>query len=171
METNGSAVNTVLASGRQMLGHMSPKNSPLEAFMSKAQALSTAVSDAESAYCWLSCMLAIRALSQGNFGVGALLVDASGIMVAKGGNQVFAPRFRSDAHAEMVVMTDFERRRQDVSHLARYTLFTSLESCPMCFVRLVTAGVGTVIHVANDALGEMVTQKKVLPSVWVVVSK
>ena len=36
----------------------------------------------------------------------------------------------------------------------------------MCFVRLVSAGVGTVIHVATDALGGMVTQKKVLPAVW-----
>jgi cytosine deaminase len=87
-------------------------------------------------------------------------------MVAKGENQMFAPRFRSEAHAEMVVMNDFERRQKEVSHLARYTLFTSLESCPMCFVRLVSAGVGTVIHVATDALGGMVTQQKVLPAVW-----
>src|SRR5262249_37694257 len=135
--TKRSSANQVLTSGRQILRKIRSQPAAIEAFISTAQALSTTVSDAESAYCWLSCVLALRALSQGNFGVGALLVDASGSIVATGGNQMFVPRFRSEAHAEMVVMNEFESRRTAVAHLARYRLFTSLESCPMCLVRLV----------------------------------
>jgi tRNA(Arg) A34 adenosine deaminase TadA len=166
MQTNQGSVHKLMASGRQMLGQMKPTTSAITTFISSAQALATAVPDAESAYCWFSCVLALRALSQGNFGVGALLVDARGRIVAKGGNQIFAPRFSSAAHAEMVAMNEFERRSKEVSHLARYTLFTSLESCPMCLVRLLTAGVGTVIHVAPDALGGMVKQHRALPGAW-----
>src|SRR5579864_9473013 len=57
----------------------------------------------DDAYAWLTCTLALEGVARDNFGVGAILVDAGGQVVAQGHNQVFHPYFRSDRHAEMVV--------------------------------------------------------------------
>ncbi len=70
---------------------------------------------------------AIAAAEDGNFGVGACLVDPSGQVVERGHNHVFHPYPRSDLHAEMDTMTRFEDRMQGTGqhprvhpvHLAR----------------------------------------------------
>src|SRR5690242_5162589 len=67
---------------------------------------------------------ACSALGEGNFGIGALLVDPDGKTVLRKHNQVFKPYFRSDAHAEMVVVREFETMHHDQS-LRGYTLYTS----------------------------------------------
>jgi tRNA(Arg) A34 adenosine deaminase TadA len=93
---------------------------------------------------------AIEAAKEGNFGVGAVLVNESGKIVQRGHNHVFNPHFRSDLHAEMDVMTKFEDHNKDVDRLSGYTLYTSLEPCPMCLTRLITSGVEKVYHAAPD---------------------
>lgn len=85
--------------------------------------------------------------------------------MVSGHNQVFFPRFRSDLHAEMVVVNMFEMMRADES-LRGYTLYTSLEPCPMCMARLITAGVSCVFHVADDPQAGMVHLAHQLPAVW-----
>jgi len=55
-------------------------------------------------YIWLTNVLALKAVDSGNFGVGCILVDSSDNIIAEGHNEVFNPYFRSDRHAEMVVM-------------------------------------------------------------------
>lgn len=107
---------------------------------------------------------AIRASARGNFGVGAVLIDDAGRVVQKGQNRVFVPRFRSDLHAEMDAMTKFERRNDRT--LRGYTLYTSVEPCPMCFARLITAGVSTVRYACPDKQGGMVHLMGRLPPVW-----
>src|SRR5262245_23051180 len=92
----------------------------------------------------IACQEALAAARQGNFGVGAVLVDAHGTVVAQGQNAVFYPRFRSDLHAEMVVMTAFEEQHPEADNMRGYTLLSSLEPCPMCLARLLAAGVQTV---------------------------
>lgn len=109
---------------------------------------------------------ALAAAREGNGGIGALLVDPDGQVVERAHNQVLAPYFRSDLHAEMTVMTRFEDRVQARCQLKDYTLFTSLEPCPMCVVRLSAAGVGTVIYAAADAEGGMAATADRLPPVW-----
>ena len=52
----------------------------------------------------VACQEALVAALRGNYGVGALLVDPQGTIVARGQNAVFSPYFRSDLHAELVVM-------------------------------------------------------------------
>src|SRR5512135_1079983 len=81
---------------------------------------------------------AIAAAQDGNFGVGACLVDPSGQVVERGHNHVFHPYPRSDLHAEMDTMTRFEDRVRGPVDIREYTLFTSLEPCPMCLTRLIT---------------------------------
>ncbi len=110
---------------------------------------------------------ALAAAREGNFGVGAVIVDPQGQIVVWGHNHVFHPHFRSDIHAEMDAMTTFEDAFKDVSSMRDYTLFTSLEPCPMCLTRLITSGVGSVYYAAPDVESGMVSRLEHLTPVWV----
>ncbi len=121
----------------------------------------------DDAFAWLTCTLALEAVAGDNFGIGALLVDAGGQVLAQGHNQVFHPYFRSDRHAEMVVMDRWEDGRAGPPARGDGTLYTSLEPCPMCLVRLCHApAVRRVLYVAPDPLGGMVQRLNNLPPVW-----
>ncbi|MCL2530111.1 MAG: nucleoside deaminase [Coriobacteriia bacterium] len=111
---------------------------------------------------------AISAAESGNFGVGAILVDdQTGEIVCRGNNKVFS-RHRSDLHAEMDLLNTFESKHGSKSRelLKGMTLYTSLESCPMCLCRIITSGVARVFHVADDELGGMVHLYRQLPETW-----
>lgn len=120
----------------------------------------------EDFYSWAVCVLALQAVSRGNFGIGSVLVDGTGAILEAGHNEVFAPHFRSDCHAEMVVMTRFEARKMQNVDLRTCTLYTSLESCPMCLCRMISSGIGKVLYVASDDIGGMVRRRRNLPPVW-----
>ncbi len=109
---------------------------------------------------------ALAAVDEGNFGIGCLIVDSQGRTVARGHNHVFFPHFRSDLHGEMVVMNAFEDAHLRLPSMKDYTLYTSLESCPMCMARLITAGVGRIFHIADDPPSGMVHLAHQLPPVW-----
>ena len=116
---------------------------------------------------------AIIAAQNGNFGVGAILVnnDTNEIMY-RGQNKVFSES-RSDLHAEMDLLNNFEIQNKTKSRelLKKFTLYTSLESCPMCLCRIITAGLAEVYHVADDSGGGMVHLYNQLPPVWQEISK
>ena len=114
----------------------------------------------------LACSEALGAARMGNYGVGAVLIDPHGEILEQGRNTVFFPRFRSDLHAEMAVMTAFEERHPAVDNMRGYTLLCSLEPCPMCVARLLIAGVQTVKFLAHDDLGGMVNQRHSFPGAW-----
>jgi len=114
----------------------------------------------------LACREALEAARIGNYGVGAVLVDRGGAVVERGRNSVFFPRFRSDLHAEMVVMNSFEDRFPSMEDMRGYTLVCSLEPCPMCLARLLVAGVHVVKFLAYDELGGMVRQRHQFPAAW-----
>ena len=122
---------------------------------------------AHEAHAVQACRLAVQALSVGTYGVGALLVDADGAVVVEGHNRVRGPEgFRSDLHAEMVVTNEYEALELPRDEARSHTLITSLESCPMCLTRLVVAGFGTVLHLADDPVGGMVRRRQHLPPVF-----
>ena len=110
---------------------------------------------------------AIAAAKEGNFGVGAVLVRESGEIIQRGRNYVFKPFFRSDLHAEMDVMTKFEEHYKDVENLKGFILYTSLEPCPMCLLRLISSGVKKIYFAAKDEDGGMVYRFKHMPPVWI----
>jgi cytosine deaminase len=114
----------------------------------------------------VACREALEAARTGNYGVGAVLVDPEGRIVARGRNSVFFPRFRSDLHAEMVVLNAFEERHPRSKHMRGYTLVCSLEPCPMCLARLLVAGVQTVKFLARDDLAGMVGHRGKFPAAW-----
>lgn len=105
---------------------------------------------------------ALDAAREGNFGVGAVLVLGNAI-VERGHNRVFAPRFRSDLHAEMDVLTRFEDRHPSWEGLHGLTLYSSLEPCPMCTVRLINAGLNFVYYASSDQAGGMLNRFESLP--------
>lgn len=122
-------------------------------------------------YVWLTCILALEAVDSGNPGVGCILVDNGDNVVVHDHAKTFNPYFRSDQHAEMVVMNKFEDTYRNVTKLAGYTLYTSLECCPMCLVRLITSGVNTVLYAASGTPPGMVHRMKDLPPRWVELAK
>jgi len=122
-------------------------------------------------YALETCKLALQAVESGNFGIGCIVVNPNGDIVARGHNQVFYPYFRSDRHGEMVVMDMIEENYKRNNGMKGYKLYTSLESCPMCMARLITSGCETIIHVADDPSGGMVHLKHNLPPMWIELAK
>jgi tRNA(Arg) A34 adenosine deaminase TadA len=117
-------------------------------------------------YAWLTNVLALKSVDSGNYGVGSIIVDAEGKIVALGHNLVYSPSFRSDLHAEMVTLNYFEEKNPQITTLKGYTLYTSLESCPMCLIRLISAGINRVLYVSSDPIGGMTGSINLLPSLW-----
>ena len=114
----------------------------------------------------LTCGEALEAAREGNYGVGAILVDPDGEVVCRGRNRAFYPKFRSDLHAEMDAMNAFEEGWPRSGDMRGFTLVISLEPCPMCLARLLIAGVETIKFIAHDELGGMVTHMDHLPEAW-----
>lgn len=116
---------------------------------------------------------AITAAKKGSFGVGAILVNnETNEIMYRGQNKVFSES-RSDLHAEMDLLNNFEIQNKSNSRelLKKFTLYSSLESCPMCLCRIITSGVLEVYHIADDLGGGMVHLYNQLPPVWKEISK
>jgi len=116
---------------------------------------------------------AILANENGNFGVGAILVNnETNEIEYRGQNKVFSES-RSDLHAEMDLLNAFEMMNKENSRelIKKYTLFTSLESCPMCLCRIITSGILKMYHIADDPTGGMVCHYDKLPLDWQEISK
>jgi tRNA(Arg) A34 adenosine deaminase TadA len=101
-----------------------------------------------------------EAFVEGNVGVGAVLTDPHGRVVAVGRNRVSdkeAPpgRLRSTyiAHAEIDVLGQLTPG--DYRH---HTLWTTLESCPLCTMAIVTSNVGSVAFAARDRLWDGISR-------------
>ncbi|VVB91793.1 tRNA-specific adenosine deaminase [uncultured archaeon] len=154
-------------SGLRELAKISPKNRDTDKFKSRLMEYKFNNADPDDGYIWLADILALGAMNSGNFGVGCVLTDVNGNVVVRGHNEVFNPYFRSDRHGEMVVMDEFEDAHQNILNLEGFTLYTSLESCPMCLIRLITSGVSRVLHAAPDIEGGMVHKMKNLPQFWI----
>jgi len=92
--------------------------------------------------------VARRSRANGNHPFGALLVDASGEVVAEAENTVETDRDPT-GHAE-INLVRAAVRRFDATYLAGCTLFSSTEPCAMCSGAIYWAGIGGVVF----ALGE-----------------
>jgi tRNA(adenine34) deaminase len=114
---------------------------------------------------WVACIIALLAHDTGNYGVGALIADDTRNVLAYGYNEICSPTFRSEAHAEMVVLTGFETRYPNQKKDG-LTLYSSLEPCPMCYTRILISGIPRVVYVADDDDGGMVQRKNLMPTYW-----
>lgn len=156
----------IVEAGRKLLAEISPPSGEARAWKEFFSAYRFGAEYPDDAYVWLTGILALKSVAVGNFGVGSILVNGAGEVVAQGHNEVFKPYFRSDRHAEMVVMNRFEKANPHATGLSAYTLYTSLEPCPMCLVRLSTSNISKILYAAVDAEGGMVHNRHSLPPFW-----
>jgi len=105
-----------------------------------------ALSDAH--YMQLALEQARLAAERGEVPVGAVLVDAQGMVLASDGNR---PIEYNDptAHAEMVVLRQAGRRLANY-RLSGATMYVTIEPCVMCAGALVHARVSRLVYGADD---------------------
>jgi tRNA(Arg) A34 adenosine deaminase TadA len=92
-----------------------------------------------------------RAEARGEVPVGAVLVDASGNVLAAAGNEVEA-RHDPTAHAEMLVLRAAASLRQSV-RLEDCDLYVTLEPCAMCAAAISFARIRRLYYGAYDPKG------------------
>ncbi len=112
------------------------------------------------------CELALEALKTGNYGVGAILLDAEGNTLVEEKNQVFAEHFCSSGHAEMRLIDTYEEKFLHNYAVDELKLVVSLEPCPMCLSRLLLSGIGIVKYMVDDPVGGMVNKMDDMPAAW-----
>lgn len=120
----------------------------------------------EETFSWICSVLALKAASKNNLGVGAILVQDKNILF-DASNEMLHPFFRSDGHPEMMVLNSYEKKnkkRQD--NMRSLTLYSSLEPCPMCLTRISTTGIGATIFVVRHKGSGMATCIEKLPILW-----
>jgi tRNA(Arg) A34 adenosine deaminase TadA len=152
--------------GRKRLQRIVSTSAPVNRWKAELAGFQPAEDSADEPFVWLCCVLALESAHIGNFGVGSVLVDEDGTVLVHDHNRVFRPYFRSDRHAEMVVMDEFEDRFPDLTDIGGYTLYSSLEPCPMCLVRLSTSRIARIRYAAPDIPGGMVHEMERLPPFW-----
>jgi tRNA(adenine34) deaminase len=114
---------------------------------------------------------ALISIKEGGYGIGAILIDATGKIIAKNHNQQIQ-KHRSDLHGEMSLLTEFEQKASSKKYMNLYvykpglTVFSSAEPCPMCFIRLATVGVNTKFCTPGPDDG-MVNRVSCLPQSWI----
>jgi len=93
-----------------------------------------------------------RALQQGEFPVGCVLVHNDAILV-NGMRRGTRRQMPSELeHAEMIALAELERRFPDPPR-SEITLYCTLEPCLMCFGAILLSGVGTLVYAYEDAMG------------------
>ncbi len=89
-----------------------------------------------------------KAASKGQIPVGAVVVDEMGQILAKDHNRVNERNNRT-AHAEM--LTIFSALEQYDGRMApTWSVYTTLEPCPMCLGTIIMTNIGRVVWAAPD---------------------
>jgi tRNA(adenine34) deaminase len=122
---------------------------------------------------------ALAGLKENNGGVGACLVrESTGEVVEQAHNRQFVPYFRSDLHAEMQLLTQYEERikarrsdnpatpQAEQRQVDGLVLYTSMEPCPMCLARIINIRLKKVYYAAPDPSGGMAQKIQSLPTFW-----
>ena len=113
---------------------------------------------------------ALKSVMEGGYGIGSVLVNEEGKIIAAAHNCQIQDH-RSDLHAEMTLLTNFEESRLAKKYLNVYiykpglTVFSSAEPCPMCFIRINTTGADTKYCTPGPDDG-MVSRVDYLPPAW-----
>ncbi len=139
--------------------------SKIELFLKQYEPISK-----EDYYSYQANIQALEGCKNGSYGIGAVLVDKNGTIVEKAYN-VQPIRQRSDLHGEMNLLTKYENNSKNRIHQNGYilkpgfTVFSSAEPCPMCMIRLASAGVNTKFNCQNES-DSFSHRIDVLPTYW-----
>lgn len=111
---------------------------------------------------------ALISIKEGSFGIGACLINENnGEMIVAGHNELLLPYFRSDKHAEMVILDKYEDKIRGTNPKTEgLILYSSLEPCPMCTIRLLSANIKKVRYVSPDIDGGFIRHMELLPPYW-----
>jgi tRNA(Arg) A34 adenosine deaminase TadA len=125
---------------------------------------------ADDVYAKAANLQALKSAMQGGYGIGSVLINQEGKIIAAAHNSQIQ-RHRSDLHAEMTLLTDFEESRLAKQYVNIYiykpglTVFSSAEPCPMCFIRINTTGADTKYCTPGPDDG-MASRTDFLPPNW-----
>ena len=98
--------------------------------------------------------VARRAREKGNHPFGALLVDEQGRILLEAENTVVTEK-DCTGHAETNLMRQASRE-YDSDFLAKCTLYTSTEPCPMCSGAIFWGNIGRIVYgLSEESLYEM----------------
>jgi|GEM_PF-2092091 tRNA(Arg) A34 adenosine deaminase TadA len=118
---------------------------------------------------FLAGCLALQAAVEGDFGVGAVLLNRDREVIGMAKNTVFSAQ-NTSRHAEMNLISGLHIDRltlTDNDHgLEAATLISSLEPCPMCLSRISMTPIKNTIYLSPDPEGGMVSLQQHLPEVW-----
>jgi len=147
---------------------------PVKVILQKMQNYLVAFQPAEEysddIYAKAANIQALKSVLQGGYGIGSVLVDKDGKIIAAAHNTQIQ-KHRSDLHAEMTLLTNFEESRLAKKYVNIYiyrpglTVFSSAEPCPMCFIRINTTGADTKYCTPGPDDG-MVSRVDYLPPAW-----
>ncbi|AST91152.1 nucleoside deaminase [Sutcliffiella cohnii] len=109
--------------------------------------------DKDRYYLELALEEAEQALSENTYPVGAVIVDEHYNVIAKGRNQVF-PNQDATSHAEINAIRNAGQAILNAKiSREKYTIYTSLEPCPMCTGGILFAHIKKVVWLLNDDVG------------------
>ncbi|RLQ93345.1 nucleoside deaminase [Falsibacillus albus] len=108
---------------------------------------------------WQSCFEeAWESYCKGSFPIGAVITDENGIIISKGRNKVYENAgvgreiyANKIAHAEVNAILKIDNRETNINR-KEYTLYSTMEPCPMCFGAAVMSGLRRVVYAAKDGM-------------------
>lgn len=124
----------------------------------------------DDVYAKAANLQALKSVMQGGYGIGSILINQEGIIIAEAFNSQIQ-KHRSDLHAEMTLLTNFEESRLARKYVNIYiykpgmTVFSSAEPCPMCFIRIITTG-SDIRYCTPGPDDGMASRFDYLPSNW-----
>ena len=94
-----------------------------------------------------------KALNENTYPVGAVIVDENQNIIASGRNRVH-PQQDATAHAEIDAIRNAGKSifKAKIDR-KNFTIYTSLEPCPMCTGGILFANIKKVVWVLNDDIG------------------
>ncbi|WRP07493.1 nucleoside deaminase [Rossellomorea aquimaris] len=94
-----------------------------------------------------------KALGENTYPVGAVIVDENQNIISRGRNRVH-PQQDATAHAEIDAIRNAGKSifKAKVNR-EKFTIYTSLEPCPMCTGGILFANIKKVVWLLNDDLG------------------
>lgn len=125
---------------------------------------------ADDRYALEAARQALKSVQQGGYGIGAVLIDAKGNILEKAHNEQLQ-QLRTDLHGEMTLLTKFEQSptakkyRNGLQYKQGVVCISSAEPCPMCTIRLATAGINTR-YTATGPDDGMTARADCLPAAW-----
>ncbi|QHE52413.1 nucleoside deaminase [Pontibacillus sp. HMF3514] len=107
---------------------------------------------------WQRCFeLSWEAMKDGSKPIAALVIDENGEIIAEGKNAVYSEysdatvRYNEIAHAEINALGKIDNRVH--TSRAPYTLYSTLEPCPLCTGALYMSSIKNLAYAAKDKFG------------------